>query len=423
MASAEERRASADYIAKHGRIRPSHAVRNDAKLDTAIVAVIAENGWDDLSVNKVAKAAGLTPGAVYKRHADKTALGIHAWDRLLRTSLTDAIDAVITAGLAAGIPAPDANEASATTLPAFAAAMQAFIHPAPGIRAALELVMGSQFDPAQRAAIFEPAATWLRERCQPDGGDNARAAQATAIAVWALGLILVSNRPWTDSMDTAPAIARIHGALAHPATPTPLPANSAGYLRGTPFDTGDPRVDTILMSILESVGAIGYQRTHVVTATDAAQVSETFAFMRYPTKLDLFLAVIQTGYAQAYDDIRAFRESVAAEHGIGLAEAVTWREYLAPDVAERRIASIETDRLTLHNPRMRQTAIAADIAILDSILLDVPKDQRSAMTGHLHLDFASGHGLPLIGILLPDSWQLPFDVVTVPETARHPMPS
>ena len=221
----------------------------------------------------------------------------------------------------------------------------------------------------------------------------------------------------------APAIARIHGALAHPATPTPLPANSAGYLCGTPFDTGDPRVDTILMSILESVGAIGYQRTHVVTATDAAQVSETFAFMRYPTKLDLFLAVIQTGYAQAYDDIRAFRESVAAVHGIGLAEAVTWREYLAPDVAERRIASIETDRLTLHNPRMRQAAIAADTAILDSILLDVPKAQRSAMTGHLHLDFASGHGLPLIGILLPDSWQLPFDVVTVPETARHPMPS
>lgn len=43
------------------------------------------------------------------------------------------------------------------------------------------------------------------------------------------------------------------------------------------------------------------------------------------------------------------------------------------------------------------------------------------MTGHLHPDFASGHGLPLIGVLLLDLWQLPFDVVTVPETARHPL--
>ena len=61
MPSPEERRASAEYIARHRRIRPSHAVRNDVTLDNAIVAVIADKGWDELSVNKVAKAAGLTP--------------------------------------------------------------------------------------------------------------------------------------------------------------------------------------------------------------------------------------------------------------------------------------------------------------------------------------------------------------------------
>ena len=420
MSSPDERRASAEYITRHRRIRPSHAVRNDATLDAAIVAVIADKGWDELSVNKVAKAAGLTTGAVYARHADKTALGAHAWQRLLRAPLTEALDAVIAAGLAAGSPAPDGPGA---TLPDFASAMEAFVRPSPEIRAALELVMGSQFDPAQRAAIFEPATGWLRERCQPIGGDTARAAQATAIAVWALGLVIVSNRPWTDSMDPAPAIARIHGALAHPAKPMPLPATSAAYLRESPFDTGDPRVDTILMRTLESIGTAGYQRTHVGSATDAAQVSESFAFTRYPSKLDLFLAVSQTGYAQAYDDIRSFRQAVAADQGIGIAEAVTWREYLSPDVADRRIVSIETDRLTAYNTRMREITLTAEQALLDGILADVPKAQRRAMTGHLHLDFASGHGLPLIGVLLPDSWQLPFDVVTVPETARHPMPS
>lgn len=420
MPSPEERRASAEYIARHRRIRPSHAVRNDVTLDNAIVAVIADKGWDELSVNKVAKAAGLTTGAVYARHADKTALGAHAWDRLLSAQLTEALEAVLAAGLSAGGPATDATVA---TLPAFASAMGAFIRPAPEIRAGLELVMGSQFDPEQRAAIFEPATAWLRERCQPLGGDPARAAQATAIVIWALGLVLVSNRPWAESMDPAPAIARIHGALADPADPSNLPAANAAYLRESPFDTGDPRVDTILMSILESIGTAGYQRTRVVTATDAAQVSESFAFTRYPTKLDLFLAVIRTGYAQAYDDIRAFRESVALDRGIGIAEAVTWREFLSPDVADRRIVGIETDRLTNYNSRMREITVATETSVFDGILAEVPKAQRRAMAGHFHLDFASGHGLPLIGVLLPDSWQLPFDVVTVPETARHPMPT
>lgn len=418
--AASEPRASASNRADRPRVRPTHAVRNDATLDAAILTVIADKGWDELSVNKVAKAASLTTGAVYARHDDKSALGIHSWERLLRDPFTEAIDAVISAGLAASGPAAEDPDA---TLPAFASAMEVFIHPSPEIRAALELVMGSQFDPEQRTAIFEPATTWLREQCQPSGGDPARAAQATAAVIWSLGLVLVSNRPWADTMDPAPAIARIHGALAHPVAPTPLPTTSAAYLREPPFDTGDPRVDTILMRTMESVGTTGYQRTHIVTATDAAQVSESFAFTRYPTKLDLFLAVIKTGYAKAYDDIRAFRESVAADQGIGIAEAVTWREYLSPDVADRRIVSIETDRLTAYNTRMRETTVAAEQALLNDILTDVPKAQRRAITGHLHFDFASGHGLPLIGVLLPDSWQLPFDVVTVPETARHPMPT
>ena len=60
--------------------------------------------------------------------------------------------------------------------------------------------------------------------------------------------------------------------------------------------------------------------------------------------------------------------------------------------------------------------------MLDGILAGFPEAARPEMTGHVHLEFASGHGLPLIGALLPDSWQLPFDVVTVPHTASEPFP-
>jgi AcrR family transcriptional regulator len=422
MKTAEEKRASAAYIVKHGRIRPSHAVSNDAALEAAMVTVIAESGWDDLSLNKVSKAAGLTNGAVHARFADKGALGAHIWERQLRAPLIEALDAVITAGLAADASSP---AIAAQTLAQFAAAMDAFIRPAAKVRAALDLVMGSRFDPQQRAAIFDPMAAWLRDRCQPPSAlpDPARAAQATAIAIWALGLVVFSNRPWVNAMDPAPAIARIHDALAHPAAAQPLPETKANYLRAAPFDTGDPRVDMILLSALESIGTVGYQRTHVALTTQAAGVSESFAFTRYPTKLDLFIAVTEAGYEQAYEDIVAFRESVAAGQGAGAAEAVTWREYLSPDVSGRRTVGIEGDRLSWYNTRMRDTAFAADTAVLDGLLAALPEATRPEMTGHLHLDFASGHGLPIIGELLPDSWQLPFDVVTTPHTASDPLPA
>jgi AcrR family transcriptional regulator len=422
MKTAEEKRASAAYIAKHGRIRPSHAVRNDAALDTAMISVIAGSGWDETSVNKVAKAANLTNGAVHSRFADKGALGAHAWDTQLRAPLTEALDTAITAGLAADASSP---AAAARTLAPFAAAMDAFIRPETNVRAALDLVIGSHFDPQQRAAVFDPMAAWLRDRCQPPGtpADPARAAQATAIAIWALGLIVFSNRPWVDAIDPAPAIARIHDALAHPAKAKRLPQTTADYLRASPFDTGDPRVDMILLSALESIGTVGYQRTRIADATRAAGVSESFAFTRYPTKLDLFIAINATAYEQAYADFQAFRATIAESRGPGIAEAVTWREYLAPDVAGRRIVGIETDRLSWYDARMRDVAFAADTAVLDGILTGVPKAARPEMTGHVHLDFASGHGLPLIGALLPDSWQLPFDVVTVPHTASDPLPA
>ena len=59
----------------------------------------------------------------------------------------------------------------------------------------------------------------------------------------------------------------------------------------------------------------------------------------------------------------------------------------------------------------------------DGLLAVFPVATWPEITGHVHLDFASGHGLPTIGELLPDSWQLPFDVVTIPHTASDLLPA
>jgi hypothetical protein len=56
---------------------------------------------------------------------------------------------------------------------------------------------------------------------------------------------------------------------------------------------------------------------------------------------------------------------------------------------------METDRLSMFNPTMRYTTFPQDLAILDQ-------------------QVASGHGLPITALLLPEAWTLPFNTITEP---------
>ena len=47
-------------------------------------------------------------------------------------------------------------------------------------------------------------------------------------------------------------------------------------------------------------------------------------------------------------------------------------------------------------------------------LAGTPAADRAMRTGNVHLDFATGHGLPIVGLLLPEAWTLPFNTVTEP---------
>lgn len=72
--------------------------------------------------------------------------------------------------------------------------MTTFARPAPGIRAAVELVLASLVDPALADPVLEPTRQWLREHVTSTP-DPVRAAQGTAILIWALGLAVFSTRP------------------------------------------------------------------------------------------------------------------------------------------------------------------------------------------------------------------------------------
>lgn len=260
-------------------------------------------------------------------------------------------------------------------------------------------------------AVLEPTRQWLNDHIT-GAQDPIRAAQATAILVWALGLVVFSTRPWTAGMDLAGALTNAHTALAHPAEPVALP--DATHLHESPFHTDDPRIDQVLDNALASFGTIGYQRTRLIDIATATGVSDGFILQRFKTKLGLLRFIIEESRAEGYQALLEFQERITAEQGPGIAEATVWRQYLDPRISDRQTLGMETDRLSLFNQTMRDITFEQDLAVLNQQLAGTPAADRAMRTGNVHLDFATGHGLPIVGLLLPEAWTLPFNTVTEP---------
>ncbi|MBU6245031.1 MAG: TetR/AcrR family transcriptional regulator [Actinomycetales bacterium] len=397
--------------ARTQRSRPSHAQRNDSRIHRAALAVLDEVGWDRLSINRVAKAADLSNGALLGRFPDASALGLSLWADPLRPALTHALATAFDSGVLA---------ADAADPVPFLDAMGAFVHPSAHVSGALDLILGSRFDPALRPGVADEFAAWLRAAIG-DADDPARAPRIAAIATWAFGLILFRNRPWLGSMDITPALRHMHRALQQPARPGSPPAHPAQHLHASPFDTGDPRIDEVLQRTLASIGDIGYRRTRLRDIAESSGTSEGLIFSRYPTKLDVFLAINRAGYAQAYAETIDYQRRIADTHGPGLAEAALWREYLNPAIVDRQVVGTETDRLSLYDPRMRDLTHAEDTAVLEEQLRGTPDERRAELTGYVHVEFASGHGLPVLGQLVPDAHALPLNVILEPYLTDHPL--
>ena len=345
--------------------RRSHAVRNDALIRDAAIGLIADKGWDALTTSAVGPAAGLTHGAVYARFTDKRELGIALWDEVLGSELQTRLDGVLTAGL-------DTDGADA-----FLTAMERFVHPSPALLAMLELLLAAR-DDAELGAAVEPDATELLRRwCQPSrkvtSVDAARAATAVYIA---LGFALASQLPWLD-----------------------------GLLEAT----------------IACVGKHGYEASTLTQICRRAKVSQGFVFSRYATKLDLFIAATEQMQPKGMEQTHAFVAEVAAEFGLAIAEAVTWREYQTPALATQRSIVLETLRLSRYDQRMRELLHPKQVAFLSRLVTGRRGAERAALLGEVHMDFALGHGIMIPCDLMPKLWQLPFDSVTAPLIATDPL--
>lgn len=378
------------------RTRPRHALGNDASLLHAAASAFADEGFDAASMASVSGRAHLTYGAAYARFEDKSAFAVHVFEEDLFPGLQQAIEHA-EASLAEG-----ASQ--------FAAALEAFTRPGPGLLASLELIQASQFDPALREGIRQPVAAWLADWIDPTGSPTpSRALVRATLAYLTLGLVLMDGRPWQP--DLAGEFARYRAALVAPGSATELPVDRAAHLDVWPFDTGDPRMDRALEAMAQAVGEVGYHRATIGRICRSAGVSAGYLYARYENKRAFFLAANDRLLEYGLSENAAFAERLASAYGPGIAEAVVWREFQRPDLATKRTLALEANRLARYDQQMRQVHDERELALA----AQVPQGPgRKAALAYLYSDMAMAFGVYLVPNLLPEIWTLPFDMVTVP---------
>ena len=379
-------------------------LRNDARILDAGLDAAATDGWAGMTPTAVARRSGMSQRAVQTRYPQRPDLGAAVWREragdAFRSALQTAVDASQT-------PAPDA---------AFAQAMQHLARPSQVLLAAVELLVISIFEPAVREAIDTTLGDDVRRWCTPgESVSDATAARRAYVVMLGLGLVAAGRRPNAGRLDLHPEFDTLHEALRASAAPTALPPQRPEHVTGTtPFDTGDPIHDALLVAVLEQVGQLGFDGATTMSIAGAAGVSETTIFVRYPTKLALFVDAAARQQAIAFRTNDHFTRSISAQYGAGIAAAVDLREFLHPEVHVQRAIYAEQTRISWHDEELRQQLeleIEAFVGDLD------PEARPSA--ARAHLEFATGLGYALLPLLLGDAWTLPFDVVTRPLEAMR----
>jgi len=389
--------------------RQARSIRNDERILDAGLRLLTERGWSDLTFAPVADLAGLSMRPVRDRYADRSDLAAAIWAEriypVLRedvVALQEATEVVIKAGI---------EEAGALI-----DALQAFLRPAPRMRAAMELMIVAGFNPVVRGALdatlLPPLRKWITPGLDaPTPAEGARRAfvLSTAFGMVVTGLQLGEDFPRSDGHTQA--LAR---ALSANQEPSSQPTTTADHLDlGTDFGTGEDAWDALLQVTLDQVGTRGYDAATTMSIARASAHTEGFLFARYDSKLDLFFDATQRLVSRTTGANVAYQQQVADRYSSGMAEAVVMREFMRPGRERLRVVNLEQFRLSWHDERFQRMMNQSFEPFFEAIAVTVPQD-RDAGRARAFTELVLGTGPVVLSQLLPETWELPYDVVTIP---------
>jgi len=397
--------SSDDQAPRSGRRSSQRSLRNNEALLDATVEIAATDGWAALSFLAVSERAGLSRRTLQSRFGDPSHLMAAAWTERAWPAFHDLFErSLLTAGLLDG-------DADAQALGEI---LNEAARPGQVLLAGSELMLVAQFDVPMKTALLQTLGDALQQWCVPNGRRVTRtlAAQRAYILGATLGLVLFGRRPGIESYDMAVEARHIVPVLAAPTKPARLPNSRMPHLdRDVPFSTGDSTTDALLQSALDLVGTNGFDGTRTEAIARRAGVSEGALFARYSSKLELFRDAITQQVAIAVRANTEANGAIRATHGWGIADAVMFREFMRPNRAHLRAITLEGIRVSWHYPDVMQ----ATMSELDEFLAQAMEADPSRRATEYHFGYAQGTGILVLPLALESIYQLPYDVVSVPD--------
>lgn len=392
------------------RARQDRSIRNDARIIDAAFTLTSERGWAGLTFPGVAERSGLSLRPVRDRFADRSELAAAVWVERVAPALASTITSLIEAhaSIVDGRP-HDGN--------ALANALIPFTRPSAELRAAAELIIVSGYDPLVQGAIGRSTCPALRDWIRPRHGAISRAesARRAYLLSTALGLLAQGLNWPTGELDLTPEFLKVAAALGADREPVEQPSNSADYLdRGADFNTGDPAWDALLQATLDQVGARGYEAATTAAIARASGYTEGLLFGRYASKQDLFFDASRRMIGSATRLNADYQREIAASSSPGMSEAVMIREFMRPGREHLRIISLEQHRLGWHDAEFQSAINSLQEPVVQEFIAQSGQADPQRALASVHLEFAGGIGPVLLAQLLPETWDLPYDVVTIP---------
>ena len=397
-------------MVRQQRSRPIQArvTRNSDKILDAALMILSNEGWGDLTISQVARESALSPFTIRSRAPTPGALAAWLWrDRLAPVALD-----LLASGLAesgsecAGQPGEHQ---------ALALAGRKALTRTPELDAIAEILVIAYFDADVAEAVDESLSGPLQVWCTPSARlSPENAARAAYTLNLTMGLLLMSRYPWARDPGLDEAL-RLRGiALSMHVATEELPEADASHMDVRPILAADDEaLDLLLNAALESISRWGFDATTVKDVTEAAGYSEGLAFGRYRTKMALFIDATSRQEAFGWRENAEFMRSIECEHGLAVAEAIYFREALAPGRRSARVMTLEQLRLSWHDLQLLTTAINVLRSFREQLIQE-PGWGQIETESDFFLNTAAPLGALLLPRMLPDAFILPWNAVTVP---------
>jgi AcrR family transcriptional regulator len=259
------------------RSRSQRALGNDLRIDQAALTALVSDGVDGFQMGAIARAAGLSSGAMYGRFENSTELAIHLWQQTLLPHLTKFLNQYLLL----------LNEDLAHPIPELL--LEECANPSPEIRGALEILLVSRRVEEIAEVVGPDLDQWALSHALSAEHDPITYARVMGSLMPILGLLELRMLPRPVEMPIADVLELYHGMGLHPWTYVETPHHQVSPVTEPILETQDPLRHTLLLATADVMASVGIARTTVSRIARRADYTVAAIYERYATKEDLIV--------------------------------------------------------------------------------------------------------------------------------------